>query len=80
MDKQLEDYYKARFEMFSEQGWRDLIEDIDSMIKSTDTLSGIDDEKKLNFRKGELSILNWLKGLEAMSEAAFKELKESQEE
>lgn len=74
MNKELQEYYENRFSMFSESGWKQLIEDVDKMIESIDTLSGIEDEKKLHFRKGELSILNWIKGLESVSIEAFNEL------
>jgi hypothetical protein len=75
MNKELEEYYQARFSMFSEIGWKQLIEDVELMIVNTNTLDGIDDEKKLHFRKGELSILNWLKNLENVSNNAYQELK-----
>lgn len=76
MDKALEDYYKARFEMFSSQGWKDLIEDLDKMIVSTNSIDGVNDEKTLYIRKGELSIMYWLINLESMSNTVFQELKE----
>lgn len=70
-----EEYYIARMEMFCEKGWKDLIEDIELIIKSTNSLNGVNDEKTLQFRKGELSILNWIVGLETMSREAYDGLK-----
>lgn len=60
----------------STDGWRDLIEDIDSMVEALNNISTIQDEKDLQFKKGELSILTWLKNLKEVSERAYEELNE----
>jgi hypothetical protein len=39
-------------------------------------ISTIPDEKSLQFKKGELSILTWLRTLKEVSERAFEELNE----
>lgn len=75
MTPELQKYYENRFSLFAEQGWIDLMEDIQAMIDSTDTLSGIDTFEKLQFRKGELNIMNWLKTLKQVSEEAYEGLK-----
>jgi hypothetical protein len=62
--------------MMSNQGWKDLIEDIDKMIESLNNISTIPDESTLQFKKGELSILMWLKTLKQVSERAYEELNE----
>jgi len=53
-----------------------LIEDIDKMIESLNNISTIPDEKSLQFKKGELSILTWLKTLKEVSNRAYEELNE----
>jgi hypothetical protein len=58
------------------QGWRDLLEDVDLMITTLNNVSTIADEKDLQFKKGELSILNWLKTLKQVSEEAYEGLNE----
>lgn len=60
----------------SSQGWRDLMEDVDKMIEPLNNIFTIADEKSLQFRKGELSILIWLKNLKQISERSFEELNE----
>ena len=60
----------------SMEGWKDLCIDIDSMIESLNNISVIPDEKTLQFRNGELSILTWLKTLKEVSEKAYEELNE----
>ena len=76
MNQELQKYYENRFEMMGGQGWKDLIEDIDKMIEPLNNISTIADEKSLQFRKGELSILIWLKNLKQVSERAFEDLNE----
>jgi hypothetical protein len=76
MNPELQKYYESRFEMMGMDGWKDLIIDIDNMIESLNNISVIPDEKTLQFRKGELSILTWLKTLKEVSERAYEELNE----
>ena len=76
MTPELQKYYESRFDMMSTEGWKDLSVDIDIMIESLNNLSVIPDEKTLMFKKGELSILTWLKTLKEVSEQAYEELNE----
>jgi hypothetical protein len=76
MNPELQKYYEERFSMMSTQGWIDLMEDVDKMIEPLNNISTISDEKSLQFRKGELSILIWLKNLKQVSERAFEDLNE----
>jgi len=73
---ELDKYYSDRFSMMGSDGWKDLVEDIDSMIASLNNISVIPDEQSLQFKKGELSILTWLKTLKEVSERAYEELNE----
>ena len=76
MNPELQRYYEERFSMMSTQGWRELMEDVDKMIEPLNNISTIADEKSLQFRKGEYSILIWLKNLKQVSERAFEDLNE----
>jgi hypothetical protein len=76
MTPELDKYYSERFSMMSMEGWKDLTIDIDNMIESLNNISVIPDEKTLQFRKGELSILTWMKTLKEVSERAYEELNE----
>ena len=76
MTPELQRYYESRFDLMSGDGWRDLMEDIDNMINSLNNISTIPDEKSLQFKKGELSILVWLKTLKQVSTQAYEELNE----
>ena len=76
MNQELQKYYEDRFDLFSRQGWVDLMEDVEAMLDSMNNVSTITDEKSLQFRKGEISILTWLKTLKGVSERASEDLNE----
>ena len=76
MTPELQRYYESRFDMMGTDGWLDLMEDIDNMIASLNNISTIPDEATLHFKKGELSILTWLRTLKEVSERAYEELDE----
>ena len=76
MTPELQKYYEARCDLFSQQGWLDLMEDVDTMLDAMNNVSTIADEKSLQFRKGEISILTWLKTLKGVSERAYEDLNE----
>jgi hypothetical protein len=46
------------------------------MLQAMNNISTIADEKSLQFRKGEISIMTWLITLKAVSERAYEELNE----
>lgn len=72
-DKELQRYYEDRFTMMSSQGWIDLIEDVQKMLDSTNTLSGATVDN-LRFKQGEVSIMQWLVTLKKSSEQAYEGL------
>jgi hypothetical protein len=74
MNRELQDYYEARFAMMSTQGWKDLVEDIQVMSEATDRIGGIETEQQLHFKKGELSIMNWIKTLRESSTEVYEQL------
>ena len=79
MNRELQDYYENRFSMMATQGWADLLEDLELMISSTDTLGGIDTEQQLHFRKGEMSIMNWIKTLRESSTEVYEQLQQDED-
>jgi hypothetical protein len=76
LNPELQRYYENRFSMMGSDGWKELMEDIDTMISALNNISVIPDEQSLQFKKGELSILTWLKNLKLVSERAYEELNE----
>lgn len=74
MDKALQEYYEARFDMMTSKGWKDLLEDVEIIIKSYSNVMVIDNEKDLYKKQGQLDILLWLSNLKQESERAWEEL------
>jgi hypothetical protein len=80
MNKEIQKYYEDRFSMMATQGWKDLIEDLETMLASTDNLSGVNTIEQLHFKKGEVSIMNWLKNLRDASAEVYERLQEEAED
>jgi len=76
MTPELQKYYEERFSTMATQGWLDLMEDVERMIEPLNNIATITDEKSLQYRKGELSILTWLQNLKQVSERAYEDLNE----
>ena len=74
MDTELQKYYESRLEMTASPAWRDLMEDVQGMLKSTDTLSGTTLEN-LQYKQGEISIMKWLLSLKETSNEVYEQLK-----
>ena len=76
MDKELERFYEDAFSMMSTQGWKDLMEDILRVKNSYDKLSSVTETHPLDFRRGQIDILEWLYGLKGLYEKAYEGLQE----
>lgn len=74
MDKELQAYYEARFDLMASRGWVELLEDVDKMIEAYDNLERINSVEELYYAKGQLDILNWIKNLKQSSEQAYEDL------
>lgn len=75
MDIALQKYYEQRLSMMGDPAWKDLMEDIEVMLKSTNDISAIPDDKTLHFRRGEISMMRWMLSLKQVSEESYEELK-----
>lgn len=80
MKKEIQKYYEDRFAMMATQGWKDLIEDVETMLVATDNLGGISTQEQLHFRKGEVSMMNWLKNLRDASGEVYERLQEEDDD
>ena len=74
MDKELQEYYEARFEMMSTKGYKDLLADVEVMIDERYNLMATQSLEDLNFRKGQLDVLHWIRTLKKLSEEAWEQL------
>ena len=74
MDKDLQEYYEARFDMMASRGWKDLMEDADKMSITYNDLFNVSTVEELHFKRGQIDILLWLLSLKETSEKAWEEL------
>ena len=74
MDSQLQMYYENRLSMMGEPAWKDLMEDIEGMLKATSDISAIPNEKVLYFRQGEISMMRWMLALKETSQDTYEQL------
>ena len=75
MDVILQKYFEDRLSMCSTDAWKELMKDVEGMLKATDTLSSVTNDHSLDFRKGEVSMMRWMLSIASMSEDAYKQLK-----
>ena len=78
MQKELQNYYENRFSMMATQGWVELMEDVDFRLTATDTLAGVDTPEQLQFKKGELSVLHWIRNLRNVSSEVYEQLQQEE--
>lgn len=76
MDIELRQYYEKRLLMMGDVAWKQLIEDVEEMIKATNDITSVQDEKTLHFKRGELSIMRWLVTLKDTSQESYDRLME----
>jgi len=76
LDKELQEYYEARFDMMSSKGWKDLLVDVEKMIEERNKLMATKSLEELNLRKGQLDVLYWIKTLKQLSEESWEQLNE----
>ena len=74
MDKELQKYYEARFEMMGTQGYLDLVADVEVMVEDRNNVMSTKGFEDLHFRKGQLDILHWIRTLKALSEESWEQL------
>lgn len=79
MTPELQRYYEQRLSMMGDPAWNDLMADVEEMVKSTNDITPIKDEKTLHFRQGELSMMRWLLSIKDVSEQAYKQLQEDEQ-
>ena len=74
MDKDIQEYYEARFDMMASKGWKDLVEDTQKMLDAYNKIERLTGVEDLYYTKGQLDILNWIINLKQTSEEAYREL------
>jgi len=80
VDNSLQKQYEDYFDLFSREGWKLLMEDIDNMIVGLDSLDYVSSLEELHNYKGQLTILKRIRGFENAIEAAYAEYNELEAE
>ena len=60
--------------MMSTEGWKELMEDAQTMFDSLNHVLSIQNESDLMVKKGQLDLLQWLLNLKPVSEQAYEQL------
>ena len=76
MTPELQRFYEQAFSMMATEGWSDFMEDVQRIADSYDKLSSVTETHTLDFRRGQMDILNWMLGLRTAYERAYEELEQ----
>jgi hypothetical protein len=63
-DKELELYFRQMNDLFRQEGWQNLIEEMKLNLPNINSIENAKDEKDLYFRKGQLNMIGFLLNLE----------------
>jgi hypothetical protein len=74
MDKKLQHYYEETFSMMSTEGWKYLIEDLKELETNLDNVRTVKDEQSLNYRLGQLDILDLILNRKKTCEEIYEQL------
>ena len=80
MDKEVEQYHNTYFDLFSTDGWKQLIEELRQNAFVINSVEATKDKNDLHFRKGQLNVLAHLLNLEATINNNFEELQKENDE
>ena len=75
MERELQEYYEARFSTMATKGWTDFIEDVQNLYNTYNNIHTAESFEDFHKRKGQLDILNWVLTLKDASEQTYEELK-----
>ena len=80
MDKETEEYYNKYFDLFTSDGWKQLIEELRQNAFAINSVEATKDSNDLYIRKGQLNVLAHLLNLEATMNNNFEELQKENDE
>lgn len=79
-DRNLQDYYESMQKMFDTPGWKYLMEDLTKVHDTANTLSGITSLTDLDFRRGQIDILQLIISQPVVIAGAFQLLLDNEDE
>ena len=73
MDKELEQYFEAYFDLFNTKGWLQFMEDMEGNREVLNNVATIKDANDFYIRKGKLEALNQMLNFKAYIENSYKD-------
>ena len=80
MDKETEEYYSKYFDLFHNDGWKQLVEELKQNAMLINSVENTKDEEDLFIRKGQLKVLAYLLNFQSNIETSFEELEKENED
>ena len=74
IDKETEEYYNKYFDLFTNDGWKQLIEELRQNALAINSVEATKDSDDLYIRKGQLNVLAYLFNFESTVNNNFEEL------
>jgi hypothetical protein len=78
-EQELEVYFRQMNDLFRQEGWKILLEDIRLNLPNINSVENTKDEKDLNFRKGQLNMIGFLLNLEETTRVGQEESQRSED-
>ena len=79
MDPEVEKYYNNFFDLFTTEGWKQLLVDLEYNVKAINSVESVTDANDMYFKKGQINVLNNLLNMEYITNNSFEEIKNGQE-
>ena len=74
LSQELQKYYESSFEMFSSEGWKYLMEDLEKLKQQVENIRTVEDAQTLHYRQGQLDILDLMLNRKKTCEEVYDEL------
>jgi hypothetical protein len=74
MDKALLKYYEDQFSMLASDAWKELTKDLMDLVNNYSDIRNCDNNDMLQFRKGQLDILDFILNRKQFLEKGYEEL------
>jgi len=78
MTPEVEKYYENYFDLFTTDGWKQYVEQVEAE-KDNFSLEGVKDDKDLYAKQGQLYVINNILNFESMIRTAYDSLKEDED-
>lgn len=73
MNRKLEEYYNNYFELFSSEGWKQLISEFSNNYVNINSVEFTTDTNDLYYRKGQLAILSTILNLQNQINTTYEQ-------